>query len=184
MGQFSSKPPPSSTEHVFSSETPVRFSQDLLNALEASPETNSTRFSDLELHIQRRVAAELERLSNETSQQLSNLADSISAETPFESYADSGTSAILPNTKEETDKKHDLGRQSVQKEIDELKRKLRQRRVKEEVVGDERVEGAKESVVKCLKENDRRPLDCWKEVETFKKEVGRLEKGFLGRVWD
>ena len=147
-------------------------------------QTNSTRISDLELHIQRRVAAELERLSNETSQQLSNLSDSISAENSSESSPDSGLFAPLSSSKDEPDKKDDLGRQSVQKEIDELKRKLRQRRIKEDVVGDKGVEGAKESVVKCLRENDRRPLDCWREVEAFKKEVGRLEKGFLGRVWD
>ena len=147
-------------------------------------QTNSTRISDLELHIQRRVAAELERLSNETSQQLSILSDSISAENSSESSPGSESSTALPTSKDGTDKKQDLGRQSVQKEIDELKRKLRQRRIKEEVVGDKGVESAKDSVVKCLRENDRRPLDCWKEVEAFKREVGRLEKGFLGRVWD
>lgn len=51
-------------------------------------------------------------------------------------------------------------------------------------MGDKGVVKAKDSVVKCLRENDRRPLDCWREVEAFKREVGRLEKGFLGRVWD
>ena len=72
----------------------------------------------------------------------------------------------------------------MQKEIDELKKKLQKRRIKEEVVSDKNVAAAKESVVKCLRENDRRPLDCWKEVADFKREVGRLEKGFLERVWD
>jgi len=51
-------------------------------------------------------------------------------------------------------------------------------------VDDKGVMAAKDGVVKCLRENDRRPLDCWREVEAFKREVGRLEKGFLGRVWD
>ena len=49
-------------------------------------------------------------------------------------------------------------------------------------MNDKGVEKAKEDVVKCLRINDRRPLDCWQEVEVFKKEVGRLEKDFLGRV--
>ena len=49
-------------------------------------------------------------------------------------------------------------------------------------MGDKAVEKAKQDVVTCLRLNDRRPLDCWKEVEAFKKEVGRLEKGFLGRI--
>jgi len=70
----------------------------------------------------------------------------------------------------------------VQKEIEVLRKKLQQRRLREDVVGDKAVEKAKKEVVTCLRVNDRRPLDCWKEVEAFKKEVGRLEKGFLGRI--
>ena len=84
--------------------------------------------------------------------------------------------------KAEGDKLRDLGRQSVQKEIEELRKRLSQRRLKEDITNDKRVEKAKESVVRCLKLNDRRPLDCWQEVETFKKEVGRLEKEFLRRI--
>jgi altered-inheritance-of-mitochondria protein 13 len=63
-----------------------------------------------------------------------------------------------------------------------LKSKLEKRRLREDVVGDKAVEKAKREVVTCLRINDRRPLDCWREVEAFKREVGRLEKDFLGRV--
>ena len=76
----------------------------------------------------------------------------------------------------------DLSRASVQKEIEALKEKLRKRKVKEDVLGDKGVNAAKDDVVKCLRINDRRPLDCWKEVETFRREVGKLEGAFLGRV--
>jgi altered-inheritance-of-mitochondria protein 13 len=47
---------------------------------------------------------------------------------------------------------------------------------------DERVEQARNEVVTCLRLHDRRPLDCWKEVEGFKKEVARLEEAFVDRV--
>ena len=56
--------------------------------------------------------------------------------------------------------------------------------MREDVVGDKGVEKARGEVVTCLRVNDRRPLDCWREVEAFKREVGRLEKGFLGRVME
>ena len=72
----------------------------------------------------------------------------------------------------------------MQREIEKLKRKLGQRKLREDVVGDEKVEGAREKVVQCLRVKDRRPLDCWREVEAFKSEVGRLERAFLGRVVD
>jgi len=47
---------------------------------------------------------------------------------------------------------------------------------------DESVEKAKSEVVRCLRENDRRPLDCWREVETFKSEVRRLEGAWVEKV--
>ncbi|CAF9912408.1 MAG: hypothetical protein HETSPECPRED_000931 [Heterodermia speciosa] len=197
MGQASSKPSPSSTEHVFTAETPVSFSPDLVNALQASPETDSTRASDLELHIQRRVAAELSRLSDETSTALSKLEDEISSNPeqpapsgPLQSASDATGIPLPPGigadsaSKKEDDRKRDLGRQSVQAEIDNLKKKLQARKIREEVAGDKGVEKAKTNVVNCLRENDRRPLDCWREVDAFKFEVGRIEKSFLGRVWD
>ncbi|MCJ1231594.1 hypothetical protein MMC12_008272 [Toensbergia leucococca] len=215
MGQGTSKPPPSSTQHVFarwsnlpipngpshsqlmtSSETPVRFSQDLVDALQASPETDSTRAKDLELHIQSRVASELSRLEAEQSQALAELEDRIS-NSPDTTTESNNTAAqpSLPDqsasrggvdhaAKAKGDKMRGLSREIVQKEIDSLRKKLEVRRLKEDVVGDKEVEKAKGEVVACLRINDRRPLDCWREVEAFKREVGRLERGFLGRVGD
>ena len=84
--------------------------------------------------------------------------------------------------KKEGDKRRDLGRESVMKEIETLRRALGERKIREEVDADKGVKKAKEEVVQCLRVNDRRPLDCWREVEAFKREVGRLEKGFVERV--
>lgn len=70
----------------------------------------------------------------------------------------------------------------MQEDIDKLKGKLKERQLKEDIMKDREISQAKEKVVACLRLNDRRPLDCWKEVETFKREVGRLEGAFLGRV--
>ena len=70
----------------------------------------------------------------------------------------------------------------MQKEIEKLREKLKERKLREDVVNDKKVESAREEVVKCLRVNDRRPLDCWREVEAFRREVGRLEGEFLGRV--
>lgn len=68
----------------------------------------------------------------------------------------------------------------MQKEVAELKKKLEARRQVKEV--DSGVEAAKEAVVRCLRGNDRRPLDCWREVEAFKGEVRRLEGGWVEKV--
>jgi altered-inheritance-of-mitochondria protein 13 len=73
-----------------------------------------------------------------------------------------------------------MSRNSVTKEIEQLKSKLEQRKKLEQA--DQDVTKAKEAVVACLRQNDRRPLDCWKEVEHFKQEVGRLEKEFVQKT--
>ena len=68
----------------------------------------------------------------------------------------------------------------MQQEIAALRTKLAERRRVHEM--DEGVEKAREEVVKCLTVNDRRPMNCWQEVESFKKEVARLEKGWVERI--
>jgi len=68
----------------------------------------------------------------------------------------------------------------VQNDVKELRKKLEQR--KKLTAVDEDVEKAKSQVVKCLRENDRRPLDCWKEVENFKNEVRRLEGVWVEKI--
>ena len=70
----------------------------------------------------------------------------------------------------------------MQEDIEKLKGKLKERQLKEDIMKDEKLNKAKDKVVACLRLNDRRPLDCWKEVEVFKREVGRLEGAFLGKV--
>ena len=70
----------------------------------------------------------------------------------------------------------------MQEDIEKLKGKLKERQLKEDIMKDGELNKAKDKVVACLRLNDRRPLDCWKEVEVFKREVGRLEGAFLGKV--
>lgn len=61
-----------------------------------------------------------------------------------------------------------------------MRQKLAERRRVKEV--DAGVENARGQITKCLKENDGRPLNCWQEVEKFKKEVGRMEKNWVEKV--
>ncbi|GKZ19265.1 hypothetical protein AbraIFM66951_011406 [Aspergillus brasiliensis] len=74
----------------------------------------------------------------------------------------------------------EISRDSVNSEIEELRAKLEGRKKLVEI--DAGIEKARSDVVSCLRLNDRRPLDCWKEVENFKKEVARLEEGFVDRI--
>lgn len=62
----------------------------------------------------------------------------------------------------------------------DLKAKLESRKQIEKTSPE--VEKARETVRNCLRKNDRRPLDCWEEVEQFKAEVGKMEKAFVQRA--
>ena len=68
----------------------------------------------------------------------------------------------------------------MSKEVEALRAKLQERRAVRQLP--DSVEAARSDVVRCLRENDRRPLDCWNEVERFKEEVRRLEKGWVDKV--
>lgn len=74
----------------------------------------------------------------------------------------------------------DVSRDSVMSEIDQLRSRLDGRRKLVEL--DEGVARAKADVVGCLRLNDRRPLDCWKEVDAFKREVAKMEAAFVDRI--
>ncbi|KAH8654513.1 putative altered inheritance of mitochondria protein 13, mitochondrial [Tricladium varicosporioides] len=168
MGSGSSKPAEAPTSQVWKSDTPVRFSSGLVDSLQSSPETDSTRAKTLELHIQSRVNAELKKLQDQAAKDYEELQTKISSKEPEK------------ETKSAGDTLRDLGRESVQNDVKELRKKLEQRKKLADV--DEGIEKAKSEVVKCLRNNDRRPLDCWKEVETFKQEVRRLEGMWVEKV--
>ncbi|CZR51679.1 related to ochre suppressor tyr-tRNA [Phialocephala subalpina] len=170
MGSGSSKPDSTPKSQVWTAETPVRFSQGLVDSLQSSPESDSTRSKQLELHIQSRVAEELRALQDRASKDFADLQSRLSSE---ESQKPS-------SPKSEGDHLRELGREAVQNDVQQLRKKLEQRKKLSDI--DERIENAKGAVVKCLRDNDRRPLDCWKEVETFKQEVRRLEGTWVEKV--
>ena len=136
--------------------------------LTALPQSDSTRAKTLELHVQKRVASELQLLKERTEKDLEELKLKISA------------AEEAPQKKSAGDALRDLGREAVQNDVSELKKKLERRKKLADV--DEGVEKAKSEVIRCLRENDRKPLDCYREVERFRAEVRRLESVWVDNV--
>ncbi|KAE8374789.1 hypothetical protein BDV26DRAFT_32350 [Aspergillus bertholletiae] len=205
MGAGSSKPDASAgSKHVFSSGGPVQFSSSLVDNLQSNTETDASRAKSIELQIQARVAQELERLRQREQQTIAEIekriaeskesAPSSFSSTPNVSYPAGSLDLDAPRipfagreytpapapVPEAEPINRDVSRDSVNTEIEELRAKLEGRR--KLVVIDESVEKAKSNVVNCLRLNDRRPLDCWQEVDAFKKEVAKLEEAFVDRV--
>lgn len=112
--------------------------------------------------MQARVSSELRKLEAQESAALK--------------AAQSKIEELVPVRDEDKQK----GRESVSKEVEALRARLDKRKQLKPVP--DSVEQARGDVVRCLRENDRRPLDCWKEVEAFREEVRRLEKGWVEKV--
>ncbi|KAI9730475.1 MAG: hypothetical protein M1818_008170 [Claussenomyces sp. TS43310] len=191
MGASESKPTPGPS-HVWQSETPVRFSQDLVDSLQASteeqalipprnPQTDSTRAKTLDLHIQARVAEELKRLQAREDQVLRDLEAKIAAE---EERKPEKPGAGEPSSSSSAgDTLRDLGREAVQKDVRELRRKLEARKKVAEIADlDAGVDRARGEVISCLRNHDRRPLNCWEEVERFRDEVRKMEGAWVEKV--
>ncbi|EAT85038.2 hypothetical protein SNOG_07572 [Parastagonospora nodorum SN15] len=193
MGAENSKPSSDVKQHVFSpkeadqfarSEHPVKFSNELVDSLQKNTFTDSTRSRQQELQYQERLTAELEKLREQEAQNFTKYSETLSGESDessqpslVEKLSDATSSKA---TLAEKQRQKEMSRNSVTEEVEQLRQKLANRKKLEQV--DAEVSKAKEAVVACLRTHDRRPLDCWKEIETFKKEVGRLEKDFVEKT--
>ncbi|RAL59059.1 hypothetical protein DID88_008977 [Monilinia fructigena] len=118
MGSSASKPEEPPKAQVWASETPVRFSEPLIDSLQSSSESDFTRTKTIELHIQTRVASELKKLQERASKDFEERIARIFTE----------ESAPPSEEKSAGDSLRQLGRDAVQKDVEELKRKLEQRR--------------------------------------------------------
>ncbi|KAJ5571394.1 hypothetical protein N7535_005054 [Penicillium sp. DV-2018c] len=203
MGAGNSKPEASAgSQHVFSSNSPVQFSSNLVDALQSTSESDSTRSKALELEIQNRVAQELERIRAREQQTLADIEKRIaeSKDTTSPSGSLNLDAPRIPFAGREHDAlpaftapaeqsasasaaqpaKRDISRDSIAAEVEQLRNKLDGRRKLMEL--DDGVSKARSDVTACLQLNDRRPLNCWEEVDAFKREVARLEAAFVDRI--
>lgn len=130
------------------------------------------------------MTSELEKIRDSESARLTSLTDSLTPssddspeDTSSPSLKDKITGALTGNSSSSKDQRSNA---SVSKEVAELRAKLERRRKMD--AQDPAVEKAKEDLVQCLRLKDRRPLDCWEEVEGFKREVAKLEQKFVDRA--
>lgn len=147
------------------------------------------------MHIQQRVAAELERLTKEKTSLLDAARQRISGDNDNKNTTSStkpkreaglldlpsvSPKDLFKTESEEEKKKKAASSKKVQDEIDKLQKALGDRKVLKDLPKE--VEAARSEVVSCLRLKDRQALDCWKEVEVFKREVRKLEEQFVGKI--
>lgn len=145
MGSSVSK----SETKVFTPKAPVDFSASFLSHLENSQESDYSRSQYTEKYIQERVASELKKLEAETIQK----------------FQETTSNALL---KEDDNKVSVL---SSNEKITRLTQLLKDNVKLVQIEISDDIKNARNSVIACLKDNQGKPLNCWDEVEQFKKSV-------------
>ncbi|CAK7901778.1 MICOS complex subunit Mic19p [[Candida] anglica] len=149
MGASTSKP----ETKVFTPAAPVDFSASFLAQLENSTESDYSRSQYTEKYIQERVAAELKKLERETVSKFQG--------TLKESLDTDGKNA-------------ELDVKNTNAKIEKLTKILEANAQFFKVEVDANVAAARSNVISCLKENKGKSLNCWEEVDEFKKLVKQV----------
>lgn len=144
------------------------------------------------------MAAELKRLEDEQNAALADLLSKATASSADDSSTPSPPSnssptaagvlaSVLPSSSSpppEPPAPRDRG--EVARKLEGMARKLEERRGRGRGAGAEEdlrpVLEARSEVVRCLREHDRRPLDCWREKDRFLEEVRKLEDKWVQKV--
>lgn len=185
----------------------MQFSHNLVNTLQNStevfvspipyfpflsthtqPQSDSTRAKETDLHIAQLVHSELSRLQAREDEILSaisrdadNGTGTLAPPPPSSDSTLGKLSALLPASLTGQDDSDDLNlsRQALAEKIEELKKRLAKVPAPGGEGEDGEVVAARQGVVQCLRFNDRRPLDCWAEVERFREVARRREREFV-----
>ncbi|AOA65027.1 hypothetical protein PP7435_CHR4-0038 [Komagataella phaffii CBS 7435] len=134
---------------TFIPETPVEFNSSLLSQLDGATESNYAREQYAEAYIQQRVHKELKKIESE---KLSNL------------------DAMLYNSLQESEsvKNQILSVEAINEKLSQVSNELDDIKInRPEKL--EKVAVAEKNLADCLKDNTGKPLNCWKEVQTFNK---------------
>ncbi|KAF9466432.1 hypothetical protein BDZ94DRAFT_1158196 [Collybia nuda] len=168
--------PEGDVEKVFQSETPISFSQDVVNQLSDkldSTRPSSERQSTLDGHIRARIQSELAHLKQEEENVQREIEQALEKENLDREREMAGGA--------ESESEGD-GIGSVKSsvallgDLEEVRSKVDRYQARRELEQFPEVKVSGEAVVECYKNNMNTPLDCWREVENFKTSVAGVER--------
>jgi len=161
-------------------ETHIKFSNEVLAQLSSSlAETTPTpeREQVLDSHVRARVREEVAHLQEQEAEVRNEIARALEKENlRTEGRIASSTSH------DENDGTVVASSASLREDVEEVRRRVERFQKRWEELGVHGAESAREGVVKCYKDHPKRPLDCWREVEEFRKQVSALEQRFVNSL--
>lgn len=147
-----SQPSKAGDVKVFQPQTQIDFSEALLTQLESSKESDYSRRQLAERYVEQRVSDRLSELEEDTLKKFENKLES----------------SLLKSDGDDSK----LSSAALNEKIEQLNQKLGLFQEMDTAQSAKySKDKTKESVVKCLLENKGKPLNCYEEIEKFKKLV-------------
>jgi len=167
---------PQTDEKVFPAETPIQFSQDVVNQLAdhmAAPDPPPERQSSIDAQIRARIQSELARLRAEEEAVGAEIEHALEKENLDRERAMAGA--------EDASEGAGMVKSSaaLMGDLEELRSKVDRFKARREVEGDAQVQQKGQAVISCYKNSPSRALDCWREVSEFKASVSQLEEQYV-----
>ncbi|THH20931.1 hypothetical protein EW146_g492 [Bondarzewia mesenterica] len=163
---------------IFYNETPIQFSQDLVNHLSdhlATTETPPERQSTLDGHVRARIEIELSRLREEEDQVRQQIELALEKENMDREREMAGDASAAADA--DTDTIGDVkSSHTLLGDLEEVRSKIERYQTRQQLVEMPELKAKGEAVVSCYKSNPSTTLDCWHEVSEFRSAVSQVEQ--------
>ncbi|KAF8610504.1 hypothetical protein BDV93DRAFT_483789 [Ceratobasidium sp. AG-I] len=160
---------PGEGQVVYSNETPIQFSQDVINHLSdtrSSPNPAPERQQALDAVVQERIHSEMKRLHEAEVAVQADIQAALEREN-------------LDREKQVAENTDGTSSEELRAELDEVQRRAERFKSRLALGHAPEVKESQAKLVTCYKANPDRPLECWEEVVQFKESVSKLEKDFV-----
>ncbi|KAI0371842.1 hypothetical protein BV20DRAFT_965142 [Pilatotrama ljubarskyi] len=173
---------PQQEEKVFTPDTSLHFSEDVVNQLadhQASPEIPHDRQLTIDAHIRSRIQAELGRLHQEEERVREEIERALEKENLDRERSMAGEESASEDATSAGSVKSSA---ALMGDLEELRQKIEKYHARQdsEELSDVRAKG--EAVVSCYRSHPTTTLDCWRAVEEFKTSVAQVEQRYVNSL--
>ncbi|KAF9228049.1 hypothetical protein BS17DRAFT_747148, partial [Gyrodon lividus] len=161
---------------VFHIETPIEFSQDVVDHLSdrlASPETTPERQSAIDARIRTQIQSELKALRAEEEnvrREIRHALEKENLDQEMGGVGDGNTHGDIKNSV------------ALLGDLEEIRAKVDRFQTRRKLGDFIPAKEMGEAVALCYRSNATTPLECWREVSLFKSTVADAETRYLGSL--
>ncbi|EKM55821.1 uncharacterized protein PHACADRAFT_256713 [Phanerochaete carnosa HHB-10118-sp] len=169
-----------SDEQVFRVETPIQFSEDVVNDLvdhSVSPAPSPERQSSIDAQIRSRIQAELQHLRQEEEHVREEIEHALEKENLDRERAMAGEESDAVESEGETGRVRSSA--ALMGDLEELRQKVERFQTRRALHEFPEVQAKSEAVISCYKSHPTTTLDCWREVNEFKNSVAKVEQHYI-----